>query len=86
MDVHGGGHRSFESARVKYENTPGVSFLSIGKAVDQDGADIAVGVGEPLTAKASANRKALPSFKVGMGRVRVVGSGLARDGLSLVCG
>lgn len=64
MNVHGPSHEAFYKARDKYEGRRGVIFMSVGEAVDADGAPIVVGEGEPLTPKAKARKKVLPLTKV----------------------
>ncbi|CAM9349370.1 unnamed protein product [Ectocarpus sp. 12 AP-2014] len=64
MNVHGPSHEAFYKARDKYEGRRGVIFMSVGEALDADGAPIVVGKGEPLTPKAQARKKVLPLTKV----------------------
>lgn len=70
MNVHGPSHEAFYKARDKYEGRRGVIFMSVGEALDADGAPIVVGEGEPLPPKAQARKKVLPLTKV-CARMRV---------------
>ncbi|CAM9707241.1 unnamed protein product, partial [Ectocarpus fasciculatus] len=64
MNVHGPDHGAFYVARDKYEGRRGVIFMSVGEAVDADGAPIVVGEGGPLTPNDQARKKFLPLMKV----------------------